>query len=52
MAHLLRETDGLLFDWVEHLELVDTDDYVDFEISTQVIEEEGRPDILIELISD
>ena len=52
VAHLLRETDGLLFEWIDHLALVDVENYVDFVISTQVIEEEGRPDILIELLTE
>ena len=52
VAHLLRETDDLLMDWLSYLQLLDTSEYIDFQVTTQVSYGEGRPDILIELFTD
>lgn len=52
VAHLFSEIDGLLFDWLSYHNLLDVDDYIDFQVSTQTSYDEGRPDILIELFTE
>lgn len=49
VAYLLQETDDLLLAWIDHLKVLDTNDYIDFKVSTQIAYDDGRPDIVIEL---
>ena len=49
VAYLLQVTDDLLQTWIDHLEILDSSDYLDFRVSTQISYDEGRPDIMIEL---
>lgn len=52
VAHLLRESEDLLFSLLISLDIPFDKEKVEYRISTQTLYAEGRPDILIELYTD
>ena len=42
----------MLLSWLEYLGLIDSSEYIDFNVSTQISYDEGRPDIVIELFTE